>query len=194
MGSKISKNKRNSISALEDNSTQTKVNTELNAKIGAIIDDLVRQDDRRSVELTIKEKENISFPISADNSDDGKQLVNEFGSDQIDRKKINYRSILVNVNNESSIKCLHSFRVKRLQKRSESETKNLDLESEIVFKKSKRKGVRFSDDVIIINDNESELENSKQKNSPPKTEYIRLVSVSNFEANHLKPKYLMHRT
>ncbi|RNA37735.1 hypothetical protein BpHYR1_030272 [Brachionus plicatilis] len=194
MGSKNTKTKQNSISALEDNSFQTKINTQLNAQIGKIIDDLVKLDDKKPAELICEEKENLSFQ-AIENSDDGLHLVNEVVStkpNEQEDKTIN--PILVSVNNENSIKHRHSFRVKRLQKRSESENNNVDSESEINFKKSKRKGVRFSDDVIVINDHEREFLKSKQKNSPPKTEYIRLVSLSKFEVDHLKSKQIPYKT
>lgn len=188
MGSKNTKNKRNSISALEDNSFQTKINTELNAKIGKIIDDLVKLDEKKSLELSFEEKENLAV-LPFENSGDVQNKIDQVPT-ELKENMVN--PILVNVNSENSIKDRHCFRVKRMQKRSESEANNEDTESEINFKKSKRKGVRFSDDVIVINNSEREFLKSKQNNIPPKTEYIRLVSLNKVEVDQTNK--ISHKT
>ena len=192
MGSKHTKNKKNSVSALEDHSFQTRINTEMNAKIGKIIDELVKPEfvNTKPIEVSkTEEKENLQV-VNSDNNEIESHLVTEVSStksnEQDEKKPIN--PIIVTISSENLTKHKPSVRIKRLQKRTDSVDNRTFDSDEAIFKKSKRKGVRFSEDVIVINDIEQDNPKNKRKSSIIKTEYIRLVSFSNFVSENKNSK------
>ncbi|CAF0712893.1 unnamed protein product [Brachionus calyciflorus] len=180
MGSKNTKAKKNSVSALEDHSFQTKLNTEMNAKIGKIVEELIKNSN--SSEKTSENMSDEKSSLKLSESENKENVTNLFEHVNLnepgEKKRLN--PILVHCNSDNSFLQMRaaSLRVKRLQN---NKIDPFDEEEKTIFKKSKRKGVRFSDEVIIINNFENEnFQKNKRKSSIAKTDYIKLVSLSNF--------------